>query len=101
MSDAVDTACAWDGIVELQPVWAELACRLSASTDAVVSVRVAGLNARGRGRLASLLGLRRPPDEASVIITVSKLLKALGLGATELRPFIERLAGPLQDHRDR
>jgi len=99
MSDVLARACAWERIDVLERVWAELARRVSASSDPVREIRVEGLDSRARQTLASLLQRDSPPRSQRVTLKVSTLLEALGLEEAHLRPFLERVHGPLEDRR--
>ncbi len=94
--DPVDRAMEWDGLRPLGPVWEELARRMGASERPVRRIVVTGLDDRGRRSLASLLGLRRLPDQPAVALDAAKLAAALGLGReAELRRLVERICGPI------
>ena len=94
--DPVDLAMEWDGLVSLGPVWDELVRRMGASERPIRRITVTGLDDRGRRTLASLLGLRRVPEQWALTLDVAQISAALGLQEeAQLRRLVERLRGPI------
>ena len=95
-NDPVDLAMAWDGLRPLGPIWEELARRMGASDRPVRRIKVGGLDEQGRRTLASLLGLRRIPEQRIVTLDAVKIASALGLeDEAQLRLLVERVRGPI------
>ena len=94
-SDPIDKALAWSGVAALDPLWDELARRMSASDRAVRAVHVEKLDHVGRRALASLFGWERLPQSDRIRVDVARLATGLGLDEEQLRHLVERLRGPL------
>lgn len=79
----------------LEPLWAELARRYSASDRPVASVLLRDLPEPSRAALADLLGLDRLPG-STYRVRVVDVARSLGLDGDErMRSLVEDLVGPL------
>lgn len=90
-------------VSRLDPLWDELARRMSASDGPVSVVTLRDLDVASRQAVADLLGAERLPPSTCRVST-AKVAAALGVDAGELRRVVEERRGPLgnraADRRD-